>query len=398
MAPPASILFPTRNRRDYLAVALASVAPQAAEHGAEIVIVEDDAEDAATRALAERHGARYVALGRRRGHQRRAQRGGRGIHGRARVLPRRRRRGRGPAGLTRCSPRRGATTRSAGRSGRAWKARELRACGREPLPVTALDLGERGPRGRVRVGREHGAAPERDRADRAVRRAARRRGRRGGLAAPPARRRRTRRLRRGGGRRPSPRGPGREAALAGPRAVLPRPRRRAATTSTRRTAPTLGAELRTLAGCVWHVVRRRCGVGITLTALTLGPASPRRSTPRPRRRARPTPTTSPGAPARSAAAPRWSGAAKDLRARGVRAARPARARPRGAALAGSARARGRRRAAGAPAHGRAAAARARPLAPRRSTLHLVPPAPGAGKWANVNAALPPRRPAAPTGC
>ncbi len=36
-------------------------------HGAEIVIVEDDATDAATAALAARHGARYVALGRPRG-------------------------------------------------------------------------------------------------------------------------------------------------------------------------------------------------------------------------------------------------------------------------------------------------------------------------------------------
>ena len=39
MAPPASILFPTRDRYDYLVVALDSVAPQAARHGAEIVIV-----------------------------------------------------------------------------------------------------------------------------------------------------------------------------------------------------------------------------------------------------------------------------------------------------------------------------------------------------------------------
>src|SRR3954468_20738249 len=64
MAPPASICFPTRGRREYLAVALASVAPQAQAAGAEIVIVEDDARDEATAALAARHGARYVALGR----------------------------------------------------------------------------------------------------------------------------------------------------------------------------------------------------------------------------------------------------------------------------------------------------------------------------------------------
>ena len=35
-------------------------------------------------------------------------------------------------------------------------------------------------------------------------------------------------------------------------------------------APPLAAELRTLAGCLWHIVRRRCGNGIVLTALTLG--------------------------------------------------------------------------------------------------------------------------------
>src|SRR4051794_13221278 len=64
---PASICFPTRARRDYLAVALASVAPQAAAHGAEIVVVEDAAADAATEALVTGHGGRYVALGRPRG-------------------------------------------------------------------------------------------------------------------------------------------------------------------------------------------------------------------------------------------------------------------------------------------------------------------------------------------
>src|SRR4051794_19457569 len=64
---PASICFPTRARRDYLAVALASVAPQAAAHGAEIVVVEDAAADAATEALVTGHGGCYVALGRPRG-------------------------------------------------------------------------------------------------------------------------------------------------------------------------------------------------------------------------------------------------------------------------------------------------------------------------------------------
>src|SRR4051794_6380714 len=67
MAVPASICFPTRRRREYLAVALASLVPQAAANGAEIVVVEDGAADAQTAALAERHGARYLALGAERG-------------------------------------------------------------------------------------------------------------------------------------------------------------------------------------------------------------------------------------------------------------------------------------------------------------------------------------------
>src|SRR5918911_5645985 len=67
MAPSACVCFPTRRRRDYLAVALASVAPQAAAHGAEVLVVEDDPHDPATAALAAAHGARYLAHGAPRG-------------------------------------------------------------------------------------------------------------------------------------------------------------------------------------------------------------------------------------------------------------------------------------------------------------------------------------------
>src|SRR5437773_11065640 len=67
MPAPASICFPTRGRREYLAVALASVAPQAAAAGAEIVVVEDAAADRATEALVDRHGGRYLVLGAERG-------------------------------------------------------------------------------------------------------------------------------------------------------------------------------------------------------------------------------------------------------------------------------------------------------------------------------------------
>ena len=141
MAPPASILFPTRARREYLAVALASVAPQAAAHGAEIVIVEDDATDAATAALAARHGARYVALGRPRGIN---------VARNAAVAA--------ASGALLCfldddvevwpgwlDALLGASAEYDALGGPIrprLEGSKLRACGREPLPVTSLDLGE----------------------------------------------------------------------------------------------------------------------------------------------------------------------------------------------------------------------------------------------------------------
>lgn len=59
-APRATIAIPTRGRAAYLDVALASIAPQAAAAGAEVLVV-DDGPDEATRAAAVRHGARYAA-------------------------------------------------------------------------------------------------------------------------------------------------------------------------------------------------------------------------------------------------------------------------------------------------------------------------------------------------
>jgi GT2 family glycosyltransferase len=55
-----AVAIPTHRRATYLEVALASVMPQARAAGAEVLVV-DDGPDAATRAVAEQHGARYVA-------------------------------------------------------------------------------------------------------------------------------------------------------------------------------------------------------------------------------------------------------------------------------------------------------------------------------------------------
>jgi glycosyltransferase involved in cell wall biosynthesis len=57
--PTASIVIPTRDRPEYLGVALASVAPQAREAAAEVLVV-DDGNDPATAEIARRHGAQLV--------------------------------------------------------------------------------------------------------------------------------------------------------------------------------------------------------------------------------------------------------------------------------------------------------------------------------------------------
>jgi GT2 family glycosyltransferase len=58
-APPASIVVPTRARPGYLEVTLASIAPQAASAGVELIVVDDDGPSEPIRLLTERFGARY---------------------------------------------------------------------------------------------------------------------------------------------------------------------------------------------------------------------------------------------------------------------------------------------------------------------------------------------------
>lgn len=58
-AVPASIVVPTRGRPDYLHVALASIAPQAAAQRAELIVVDDAGASDDARKLANRFGARY---------------------------------------------------------------------------------------------------------------------------------------------------------------------------------------------------------------------------------------------------------------------------------------------------------------------------------------------------
>src|SRR3954447_3184002 len=66
VAPSAAVIVPTRGRPAYLDVALRTIAPQARERGVEVVVI-DDGPDPETRAVAERHGSRYVSYGSSRG-------------------------------------------------------------------------------------------------------------------------------------------------------------------------------------------------------------------------------------------------------------------------------------------------------------------------------------------
>lgn len=56
----ASVVVPTKNRAPYLDVALASLVPQVAEHGAELLVIDDGGTDD-TPAVAARHGVRCVS-------------------------------------------------------------------------------------------------------------------------------------------------------------------------------------------------------------------------------------------------------------------------------------------------------------------------------------------------
>ena len=151
------------------------------------------------------------------------------------------------------------------------------------------------------MGRQTRAAAERVRADRAIRRAARWRGGQEDWQ---------RRLRAAGGSvgyvaaaGVDHRRTGRDATLrALSRANFYRGRFARRYDVYKGAEPSFAAELRTLAGCVFHVVRRRCGVGVTLAALTLGRLVEALD-PAPAPPASPIPTICPGARARSAAAP-----------------------------------------------------------------------------------------------
>ncbi len=277
--PTASIVIPTRARPDYLRVALASIAPQATAAGAELLVVEDGQPSPEVVALAKRFGADHLSHARPLGLNAARNTGVTNTHGELVVFvdddvevdP-----GWLQALLTaaREHPHAQVFTgpirpRLEGRGG--WSRH---SCGREGPPITSLDLG---PRDTDDVRFAWGA-------NMTVRRAAIERvgpfdatlGLYGDeqewqerlLASP----------RNGDApilyvaaaalyHRRSP-----ADARLRPLARAARARGRASRRydAWRGEAPALRRELRTLAGCLGHVVRRRCPAGLTMVAHSLG--------------------------------------------------------------------------------------------------------------------------------
>jgi GT2 family glycosyltransferase len=277
--PTTSIVIPTRARPAYLEVALASIAPQAAAAAVEVLVVEDDRPSPPVRALAERFGAVYLSHDRPLGLN--AARNTGIAHSRGELvvfvdddvevrpgwleaLLRAAREH--PDVQVFTGPIR---PRLEGPSG--WSRH---SCGREGAPITALDLGAEdtdrvryawGANMTVRRGALERVGPfdaalgiygdEQEWQDRL--RAA------NGAAGSPT-------LYVAAAALDHRRAPAdaRLRSLAGAARARGRASRRYNNWQGR--APSLHAELRTLTGCVGHVVRYRCPAGLTLVAHSLG--------------------------------------------------------------------------------------------------------------------------------
>ncbi len=267
--PTASIVIPTRDRPDYLRVTLASVAPQAQRAAAEVLVV-DNGSDPRTPAVAEGHGARVIRP-RSSGANAARNAGIAAAAGDPIVLidddvqaP--------PgwlqallAGIA------GAPDRDVfgGPIRGRLEGGGPRVCGREPPPITTLDHGRADRdvalvwganmairrRALERVGAFDESIFGRGEEEDWQRRYAARGGRIRYVALAGLDHRRSR-------RDATVRG------LSGAAYALGRSARR--NDVRKGTAPPIAAEARTLAGCIWHLVRRRCAIGIVLGAHALG--------------------------------------------------------------------------------------------------------------------------------
>lgn len=270
MPPPVSVVVPTRDRAGYLDVALASLAPQAAAVGAELVVVLDGP-DAASAAVAERHGAQVVAFDAPRGLN--AARNAGFDAARSDLVIYVDDDVEAPQGwLTALLAAAAATPERDVFTGPIRARLEgggPRACGRDEPPITAFDAGPAdvdvplawGANLALRrsvfetVGRFdeaiHNGGDEEEWEER--HRAAGGRIRYVAAAAIDHRR-----------------APQDATLRTLSRAAYHRGRAGRRTDVRKGAAPSLARELRTFAGCCWHVVRRRCLIGVTMAAHSAG--------------------------------------------------------------------------------------------------------------------------------
>src|SRR3954470_3054824 len=269
-APVVSVVLPTHGRAGYLGVALDSLAAQDLQEPWELLVVDDGSSDGTAELLAER-GTRTLRFDPPRGLNAARNAGVRATSGEliaftdddVRVPP-------GWLRALVAGARRHPGADAFGGPIRArFEGPAPRACGREDPPLTVLDLGpgdrpaefawganmalRRGAFGRVGEVDEsiHGGGDEQE-----------------GLE----------RLRAGGGElmylgaaELEHRRVGDDARLRSlVRGAYARGRNMRAYDTRRGRAPALGSELRVLAGCGWHTVRRACPQGIVMGAHSLG--------------------------------------------------------------------------------------------------------------------------------
>jgi GT2 family glycosyltransferase len=271
--PPASIVIPTRERLSYLEVALSSIAPAAAQAGAEMLVVDDAGPTPAARALAARFGARYephpeplgLNVARNTGVERSDGELVVFVDDDVRASP-------GWLGaLLAAAAANPNVDVFTGPINVRMEGRAPHTCGREQPPITSLDLGERDTDALYAWG-----------ANMAIRRTALERVgpfdvtlEHGGDEQEWQERLRTQtpgaRVMYVAAAAVEHRRVGMDARLSALASGAHARGRAARRFDVRRAeAPSFGRELLTLAGCVGHVVRRRCPAGLTMVAHSAG--------------------------------------------------------------------------------------------------------------------------------